>query len=132
MVNGRYEHPLIVIPRGVLVNTPRPICSDATKKPKGLEWEYHVTAADAGEAPLALLVACGPAQQRFKLCLGRHVMLRLRDVLRRSSWTTSSKSPLRCGNCHGWRGSAFIANALPVLRFGIQRRPTASMRWRRT
>lgn len=41
LLMGAYGHPLIVITAGSVRCTPRPICSDASKKPKGLEWEYQ-------------------------------------------------------------------------------------------
>jgi hypothetical protein len=45
---------------GSATNTPRP-ATDATKKPKGLEWKYQIVPANAGRASRFLSDALGPA-----------------------------------------------------------------------
>jgi len=47
MVNGRHLAPVDYVYAGSARYTPRPE-TDATKKPKGLEWEYQLGAGDAG------------------------------------------------------------------------------------
>jgi hypothetical protein len=41
------RHRLLFKTRGVLVTLPAQFHRDATKKPKGLEWEYQATSLDA-------------------------------------------------------------------------------------
>jgi hypothetical protein len=62
-----FRHRLLFNTAGSVAALPARFRPDATKKPKGLEWEYQVASANAGTAVRGKPGAIGPAWLRSPL-----------------------------------------------------------------